>query len=151
MPLADGLDYKLHPLADEKSGCNLYDTEGVMGSAIKEMMAKMASLLKQGKVGDMFSIATPAAIHQHMSHLTMACNDLTYANCLTRAGKEEDPIARLKLIAQFFLCAHHVNPALVQCKVPLNPILGETMQRELETGEKFYCEQISHHPPITAF
>lgn len=25
------------------------------------------------------------------------------------------------------------------------------MQRELETGEKFYCEQISHHPPITAF
>lgn len=63
LPLADGLDYKLHPLADEKSGCTLHDIEGVMGSAIKEMMAKMASALKQGKVGDMFSIATPARIH----------------------------------------------------------------------------------------
>lgn len=43
------------------------------------------------------------------------------------------------------------NPSLIQAKVPLNPILGETLQREWTTGEKFYAEQISHHPPITAF
>lgn len=35
--------------------------------------------------------------------------------------------------------------------MPLNPILGETLQRELETGEKFYAEQVSHHPPITQY
>ena len=36
-------------------------------------------------------------------------------------------------------------------RIPLNPILGETLQRELPTGETLYCEQISHHPAITAY
>lgn len=35
--------------------------------------------------------------------------------------------------------------------MPLNPILGETLQREQSTGERIYCEQVSHHPPISAF
>jgi len=33
----------------------------------------------------------------------------------------------------------------------LNPILGETIQRVLADGTKFYGEQTSHHPPITNF
>lgn len=125
--MAEGSEFKLHPLADEKSGACLYDHEGIMMDAIKQMMSKMAGLLKAGKIADMFSQATPAAVHSHMSHLTMACNDMSAANCLTKAAAEEDPIAKMKLVAQFFMSAHHLNPSLVQCKVPLNPILGETM------------------------
>jgi len=34
-------------------------------------------------------------------------------------------------------------------KKPFNPILGETFQGHF-SGEPIYCEQISHHPPITA-
>lgn len=34
---------------------------------------------------------------------------------------------------------------------PLNPILGETVQSKLDEGTIFYAEQISHHPPISAF
>ena len=33
---------------------------------------------------------------------------------------------------------------------PLNPILGETCQREFEDGTKYFAEQIMHHPPISA-
>lgn len=33
----------------------------------------------------------------------------------------------------------------------LNPILGETLQAEMKDGTKIYCEQISHHPPISYF
>lgn len=33
---------------------------------------------------------------------------------------------------------------------PLNPILGETCQRFAEDGTKYYAEQITHHPPISA-
>mmetsp|Transcript_10368 Transcript_10368/g.15959 ORF Transcript_10368/g.15959 Transcript_10368/m.15959 type:complete len:94 (+) Transcript_10368:474-755(+) len=29
--------------------------------------------------------------------------------------------------------------------------MGETYQREMETGEKLYCEQISHRPNLTAY
>lgn len=57
----------------------------------------------------------------------------------------------MKLVAMFGIAAHSLNPSIVQCRVPINPILGETLQRELETGERFYAEQISHHPPISAY
>jgi Oxysterol-binding protein len=36
-------------------------------------------------------------------------------------------------------------------RAPLNPILGETLQRELPDGTRFFAEQTSHHPPITNF
>jgi len=33
-----------------------------------------------------------------------------------------------------------INPTLIQCRVPLNPILGETYQADMPTGEKLYVE-----------
>jgi hypothetical protein len=33
----------------------------------------------------------------------------------------------------------------------LNPIIGETLQGGYPDGTKIYCEQISHHPPISYF
>ncbi len=33
----------------------------------------------------------------------------------------------------------------------MNPILGETVQRVLPDGTKFFAEQTSHHPPISNF
>ena len=57
----------------------------------------------------------------------------------------------MKLVAAHLVASHFINPTITQALVPLNPILGETLQRELETGEKFHAEQISHHPPITAY
>jgi Oxysterol-binding protein len=32
---------------------------------------------------------------------------------------------------------------------PLNPILGETFQGELEDGTKVFLEQVCHKPPIS--
>jgi hypothetical protein len=34
---------------------------------------------------------------------------------------------------------------------PFNPILGETWQAALSDGTALFLEQISHHPPISAF
>ena len=36
-------------------------------------------------------------------------------------------------------------------KSPLNPILGETLVQESANGTRVYCEQTSHHPPISNF
>ncbi len=36
-------------------------------------------------------------------------------------------------------------------KKPFNPILGETYQGSLYDGTRLYMEQISHHPPISAW
>ena len=44
------------------------------------------------------------------------------------------------MVAAFYLSPFPINPTLTQCRIPLNPILGETYQREMETGEKLYME-----------
>jgi hypothetical protein len=36
-------------------------------------------------------------------------------------------------------------------KKPFNPILGETWQAALSDGSTIAMEQISHHPPVSAF
>lgn len=36
-------------------------------------------------------------------------------------------------------------------KKPFNPILGETWQAALSDGSTIFMEQISHHPPVSAF
>jgi hypothetical protein len=70
---------------------------------------------------------------------------------LTPAAETDDPFERLKLIICMYVGGSHINPAYCQCRAPLNPILGETVQRVLPDGTKFYGEQTSHHPPITNF
>jgi hypothetical protein len=62
-------------------------------------------------------------------------------------------------------CLHH--PAPLTCRLPpppagfhrafarwakpFNPLLGETWQAEMPDGSRIFLEQISHHPPISAF
>lgn len=36
-------------------------------------------------------------------------------------------------------------------KKPFNPILGETWEAGLPDGSSIFMEQISHHPPVSAF
>ena len=40
---------------------------------------------------------------------------------------------------------------VISAVIQFNPILGETLQGSYSDGTKVYCEQISHHPPITYF
>lgn len=78
-------------------------------------------------------------------------NDFCFCRELKKAANASDPITRLKHIVTFYISAHFINPTLIGCRVPLNPLLGETYQREMPTGERFYCEKISHRPAILAF
>lgn len=34
---------------------------------------------------------------------------------------------------------------------PFNPILGETFEGEYSCGARVFAEQISHHPPVSAW
>lgn len=57
----------------------------------------------------------------------------------------------MKHVIKFYVAPNFINPTLTSCRVPMNPILGETYQREMEDGTKFYAEQILHKPQTTAF
>lgn len=111
----------------------------------------MAAAAAKGQVADMFKIPTPAFVHYKGSHLTFIQNDLIRLDFMKKASEATDPVERMKWIVVFFVSGNFISSTLANCKVPLNPILGETLQRDMPTGERIFCEQISHHPPISAY
>jgi hypothetical protein len=49
-------------------------------------------------------------------------------------------------------CEHAgLHHSFEKWKKPFNPILGETWQARLSDGSAIFMEQISHHPPVSAF
>lgn len=68
------------------------------------------------------------------------------------------------LLASALNSRDHDEAAVVECRFisglqhsfqswqkPFNPILGETFQADLSDGSTVAMEQISHHPPVSAF
>ena len=141
-----------HKLAHPKGGIQMLDETGVIPGAVKELAGKITNKLIKGDFGDILKTAAPARIHVARSYIEGAAADLIWSSkYLTQAARTNDPIERLRLVITSYLAGNHITPEYSQCRAPLNPILGETVQRMLPDGSKFYGEQTSHHPPITNF
>jgi hypothetical protein len=67
---------------------------------------------------------------------------------ITRAVATKDKVERMKLVIVSMLSSFLYTSTFEK---PLNPILGETQHAELEDGTQMFAEQISHHPPVSAF
>lgn len=65
-----------------------------------------------------------------------------------RAAECDSPVERMKYVITATLANFYVNCTFLK---PLNPIVGETFEGEYQDGTKVFCEQISHHPPVTAY
>lgn len=78
---------------------------------------------------------------------------LTANRSFFSAGKEEDAEKRFLQVTQYYLSGWHIKPKGV--KKPYNPILGEVFRCSYNypNGTKGYyiAEQVSHHPPISAY
>lgn len=80
---------------------------------------------------------------------------VVFPHFMNIAANHSNPLERFKFTVVTILSAPSyidmflkpVNNLIIQ----LNPIIGETLQAELKDGTKIYCEQISHHPPISYF
>jgi len=66
---------------------------------------------------------------------------------LEQAALETDNVKQFQRVVSVLTTG--INNIIV-CKQPLNPILGETLNGFLGETEVCY-EQISHHPPVSAF
>jgi hypothetical protein len=66
---------------------------------------------------------------------------------LEAAAQEKDNVKQFQRVVSVLTTG--INNIIV-VKQPLNPILGETFNGYLGTTEVCY-EQISHHPPVSAF
>jgi hypothetical protein len=61
-------------------------------------------------------------------------------------------VSRMIRVVKWYMSGWHVRPRGV--KKPYNPILGEMFECDMTQSDKkvwYVAEQVSHHPPITAF
>ena len=61
--------------------------------------------------------------------------------------RTNNPIERIKQFTVFLWTMSMMNVTLLK---PFNPVIGETFQADINGG-KYAAEQVSHHPPISAF
>jgi hypothetical protein len=103
---------------------------------------------------DITSITCPAFLVRPFSMLEMCSECIAPCN-LTQIGELSDPKDRLLAVTKsmFACCTVAPKENMYNCK-PFNPILGERFQCEWNHQDgsttKFFAEQVSHHPPISA-
>lgn len=142
--VSNGETFMLHPHAqpsgEGQGGLYLHDGKGEVVQAIKEIASKIGAAAVKGQMLDMMKIPAPAFVHYKGTQLTLIQNDFLRLDILKNASEATDPVERMKWIITFFVASNYIQSTLASCKVPLNPILGETLQRDMPTGERIYCE-----------
>eukprot|EP00761_Pharyngomonas_kirbyi_P011959 gb/GECH01011985.1/.p1 GENE.gb/GECH01011985.1/~~gb/GECH01011985.1/.p1 ORF type:complete len:378 (+),score=72.54 gb/GECH01011985.1/:1-1134(+) len=96
------------------------------------------------------NVSLPVYIFEPRSFLQRITDNWVYLpSFLPKAADAQDPVERLLNVVAF-----GVSGLTATCiaKKPFNPILGETYQASYtEAGCDVFMEQVSHHPPISAF
>ncbi|XP_041444530.1 oxysterol-binding protein-related protein 8 isoform X4 [Xenopus laevis] len=113
------------------------------------------TLLKQVRPGmDLSKVVLPTFILEPRSFLDKLSDYYYHADFLSEAALEENPYSRMKKVVKWYLSGFYKKPKGL--KKPYNPILGETFRclwiHPKTNSKTFYIsEQVSHHPPVSAF
>ncbi|KAJ2837008.1 Oxysterol-binding protein 4 [Coemansia erecta] len=110
--------------------------------------------------GDLSSLTCPSFLLNGISLLEYGAHWSDYPHVLAEITKATDSAERMKLVARWFVSTLYgsYNKRVAESntgeKKPFNPILGEQFLaswNDKDFGEtKFVCEQVSHHPPVSA-
>eukprot|EP01096_Ripella_sp_DP13-Kostka_P004423 TRINITY_DN1665_c0_g1_i1.p1 TRINITY_DN1665_c0_g1~~TRINITY_DN1665_c0_g1_i1.p1 ORF type:complete len:542 (-),score=240.46 TRINITY_DN1665_c0_g1_i1:12-1478(-) len=116
--------------------------------SIINTVAAIASQIRGG--GDLTSITLPSCFCEPVTILeVLAYKRIRGMHYLTELKNLDHPLERALTILKWYLAPNTQDP---YGKKPLNPILGETFRCQDQDKEWIYVsEQISHHPPISAF
>ncbi|XP_005803288.1 oxysterol-binding protein-related protein 5-like isoform X2 [Xiphophorus maculatus] len=112
-------------------------------------------LLKQLRPGmDLSKVVLPTFILEPRSFLDKLSDYYYHADLLSEASLEESAYGRIKQVLRWYLSGFYKKPKGL--KKPYNPILGETfrccwLHPQTDSCTFYIAEQVSHHPPISAF
>jgi hypothetical protein len=146
--------YTRHAKCHPQGGVFLKDEEGSTVNArdvLLNLLKSVGSKLKEGKILDLLKISRPAVLSAPRTYLECIAGDLAQTKFLDKAAATDDPVLRLKYVIAFTMAGLHRNTTELGNSGPLNPVLGETYRAEKRDGTKLFCEQITHHPPVSAF
>jgi len=112
------------------------------------------SLISQLRVGmDLSKVTLPTFVLEPRSMLERITDFMAHPDLIFGADLCEDPEDRFIRVLQYYLAGWHIKPKGV--KKPYNPVLGEFFRCRYDypngTQGFYIAEQVSHHPPISAF
>ncbi|KAL1513667.1 hypothetical protein ABEB36_003050 [Hypothenemus hampei] len=131
-------------------------------------------LLSQVKIGmDLTKVVLPTFILERRSLLEMYADYFAHPDLFTSIADKKTPKDRMVQVVKWYMSSYHAGRKSAVAKKPYNPILGEVFRchwdvdcmegpnEELVTDGPvpwckknqltFVAEQVSHHPPISAF
>lgn len=98
---------------------------------------------------DITKISLPVSFNEPTSLLQRVAEDIEYSYLLDQAATFEDSTLRMLYIGAFATAEY--SSTIDRVAKPFNPLLGETFEYcRPDKGTRFFVEQVSHHPPISA-
>ena len=108
------------------------------------LIKEMVSNFTQNKT------ALPVYFNEPLSMLQKQCEKFYYLDLLNKANEEPQKEMRFCYIAAFIVGEIFLNNG--RTLKPFNPIIGETYEYFInDLNFRYYAEQVSHKPPVTAF
>ncbi|XP_041984723.1 oxysterol-binding protein-related protein 9 [Aricia agestis] len=150
------------------------DSDSDLGS-MENHGSVVTHLLSQVKIGmDLTKVVLPTFILERRSLLEMYADSFAHPDQFVRIVEQPTPKERMVQVVRWYLSSYHAGRKSQVAKKPYNPILGEVfrchwdMEGETHSSDKqevgdgpvpwcspdqlsFVAEQVSHHPPISAF
>ncbi|MFT7819408.1 oxysterol-binding protein-related protein 9-like, partial [Arapaima gigas] len=149
------------------------DNEGE-GESLEEHKSVIMHLLSQVRLGmDLTKVVLPTFILEKRSLLEMYADFFAHPELFVGIAEQTDPRERMVQVVKWYLSAFHAGRKGSVAKKPYNPMLGEIFlchwdlavegEDNLEpvsdgpvpwcsrNSVSFVAEQVSHHPPISAF
>uniref|UniRef100_A0A3Q2WAW7 Oxysterol-binding protein n=1 Tax=Haplochromis burtoni TaxID=8153 RepID=A0A3Q2WAW7_HAPBU len=147
------------------------------GESVEEHKSVIMHLLSQVRLGmDLTKVVLPTFILERRSLLEMYADFFAHPDLFVSIAEQPEPRERMVQVVRWYLSAFHAGRKGSVAKKPYNPILGEVFychwDLPSETEEpspptetvsegpvpcassnsvSFVAEQVSHHPPISAF
>uniref|UniRef100_A0A182KGX4 Oxysterol-binding protein n=1 Tax=Anopheles christyi TaxID=43041 RepID=A0A182KGX4_9DIPT len=155
----------------------LYEDESDNDLSMESHGSVVTHLLSQVKIGmDLTKVVLPTFILERRSLLEMYADYFAHPDLFLRIADLKEPRERMIQVVRWYLSAYHAGRKSSVAKKPYNPILGEIFQCHWDTPDQptgdeasnvevrdgpvpwcrrdqltFIAEQVSHHPPISAF
>ncbi|CRK98250.1 CLUMA_CG011612, isoform A [Clunio marinus] len=155
----------------------IYEDESDNDLSMESHGSVVTHLLSQVKIGmDLTKVVLPTFILERRSLLEMYADYFAHPDLFIRIADFKDPRDRMVQVVRWYLSAYHAGRKSSVAKKPYNPIIGEVFRchwniPEFENKQNesskvikdgpvpwckndqltFVAEQVSHHPPISAF
>ena len=127
-----------------------YEKRTSLPEKCKEVSINVFKILKDAIGKDLNHFAMPVTLNEPLSALQKLCEKFQYVDLINKAAKEPNPHLRLAYVAVFNIAGITMN--IHRAKKLFNPLLHETYEYvDNKLNYRFFAEQVSHHPAISAY